>query len=599
MAYLLTDPFFIGDACRLVLPGRAEAGRATGIDSSEHVRWGNVGKTASFMITTGLLVGASAVTGIAGAVLGWVLRSQVVPADAALPSATELPPSPATPASTATTSATANDPSPQSTMEIVSKLLELTENVTSSLNQHNGQVTEINKELTQLENGDTKSVVLIVAKLVESNRAMQSKLETSELKLQAQQRELQTQTQAALTDPLTKLTNRRALDMQMKRHVADFQTKGRPFSTMLIDIDHFKKFNDTHGHLAGDEVLKYVASTLKAACDDTMTVARYGGEEFSVVAPGEPAELCMAKLDQIRAALQKGSVTFEGKQLSVTASAGIAELRIGEDQTQLFKRADIALYASKAAGRNCAHFHDGSDSILVTGQQASESAPPMVSARQVEATKTAEIRRDSAQKFPSADVPAPVARNYCLPAEKSPLIGFSEYEQIDINFRGNIERRTAETKRDGSTFSLVLAQLDNFIQLESDYGQAVGETVLKVTSQFLRANMRDMDHLVRVGRCGFALMLPSAHGIDAARVVGEHLRKTVAAYELPSSRGAIRFTISVGTSQCSKGDDPQVLFERAKGALEASIGAGGNRGYLHDGEQLQFVKIEASAETKS
>lgn len=549
------------------------------------------------MITFGLLVGVSIGTGIAGAILGWVLRSQVVPAEGPVAITPEAPAaSAAAPAAPTAQATPVTEPTSQSTMEIVTKLLELTENVTSSLHHHTGQVTEINKELTSLENGDTKSVVLIVAKLVESNRAIQSRLETSELKLQAQQRELQTQTQAALTDPLTKLTNRRALDMQMKRYVTDFQQKGRPFSTMLIDIDHFKKFNDTHGHLAGDEVLKYVANTLKQACDDTMTVARYGGEEFSVVAPGEPAELCMNKLDEIRAALQKGSVLFEGKQLSVTASAGIAELRIGEDQSQLFKRADQALYVSKAAGRNCAHFHDGDQSILVK-PVASEPAPAMTPTRNTSEGKTAEIRRDTAQA-PRSEAPA-APRTFCLPPEKSPLIGFSEYQQLDVNFRGNIERRIAETKRDSSTFSIIFAQLDNFVQLEADYGQAVGETVLKVTSQFLRANMRDMDQLIRVGHCGFALMLPSAHGIDAARVVGEHLRKTVAAYELPSSRGPIRFTISVGTSACVPADDAQLMFQRVKGALEASIGAGGNRGYLHDGEQLQLIRSEANSESAS
>lgn len=548
------------------------------------------------MITFGLFVGIAACTGIGGFAIGWIVRSQVVPAEPVghgTPAVTAPPViAPPQPAYTATM----HEPTPASTMEIVNKLLELTENVSTSLNHHTGRVLEINQALNTIKSSDSNSVVVIVAQLVENNKAMQSRLESSELKLQAQQRELQTQTQAALTDPLTKLTNRRALDMQMKRYVADFQQKGRPFSTMLVDIDHFKQFNDTHGHLAGDEVLKYVANTLKQSCDDTMTVARYGGEEFSIVAPGETIQQSMQKLERIRAALQLAKVTFEGKDLRVTASAGIAELMVGEDQTHLFKRADMALYASKHAGRNCSHFHDGSESIRITLE-----AEPAMPAATPEVPRMVDIRRDAPQAFRKEEATEPTAAPtaICLPIEKSPLLGFAAYDQLDVNFRGNIERRIAETKRDTSTFSLVFSQLDCFDRLEADYGQAVGETVLKVTSQFLRANMRDMDQLVRVGRCGFALMLPGAHAKDAASVVGEHLRKTVSGYELPSSRGPVRFTISVGTTEALPQDDVNSLFDRAKGALEAAITAGCNCGYMNDGKQLSLVRAAANSESVS
>jgi len=168
-------------------------------------------------------------------------------------------------------------------------------------------------------------VVAAVKKILLANQQMQQELHQAETRLHDQQQELIAQTEAARTDQLTKIANRRALDEELKKCLLEFQRSAEPFCVLVLDVDHFKKFNDTHGHLAGDEALKYVARILKSQTRPAEFVARYGGEEFVVVFRGETVAACRQRADRLRASLNEHSITYEGQELRVTASAGLAE----------------------------------------------------------------------------------------------------------------------------------------------------------------------------------------------------------------------------------------------------------------------------------
>jgi len=162
---------------------------------------------------------------------------------------------------------------------------------------------------------------------------------------------------AAHTDPLTGLLNRRAFNPQLEELIAS----GAPVSVALFDIDHFKTFNDRHGHVAGDDALCCLADVLRAQSTDGELVARFGGEEFAVALPGADAAAARAYAERIGEVLI-WRTTDRGRRLSV--SAGIATLG-GDLQTfdALISHADDALYAAKAAGRARAAWWDGTIQI--------------------------------------------------------------------------------------------------------------------------------------------------------------------------------------------------------------------------------------------
>ena len=157
----------------------------------------------------------------------------------------------------------------------------------------------------------------------------------------------------ALRDPLTALFNRRYLDETLEREIARAMREGYPLTVMMLDIDHFKKLNDTYGHLAGDEMLRVIGKlfTSHARLDDV--VCRFGGEEFAIVLPRMSLETARLRAESWRQAFAETTVTFGAFSLQATLSAGISAFpEHGRTRDELLEAADLALYRAKQNGRN-------------------------------------------------------------------------------------------------------------------------------------------------------------------------------------------------------------------------------------------------------
>jgi len=189
----------------------------------------------------------------------------------------------------------------------------------------------------------------------ETNRSLEQKLQDSRDDIAALQRDLDDVRRESMLDPLTKIANRKSFDEGLDTAIAEASSSKEPLSLMLVDIDHFKNFNDTYGHQTGDQVLRLVAMTLKSNIRGKDLAARSGGAEFVAVLPFTAIEGAITTAENIRRAIQAKELlkrSTNEKLGRITASFGVATFRRSDTAASLIERADRCLYAAKHAGRN-------------------------------------------------------------------------------------------------------------------------------------------------------------------------------------------------------------------------------------------------------
>lgn len=192
---------------------------------------------------------------------------------------------------------------------------------------------------------DVKAAVLlvIVALAAYQTLRVQRRLELSAREL----------AHAARTDPQTGLPNRRAILARLEEEVVRARNTGVPLSLAIVDIDHFKRINDTHGHPAGDAAIAAAADRMTGTLRAIDVVGRIGGEEFAVLMPGADEEMAAALCERLRATVKAAPVSVTGDgTIAITISLGVACLAEGEEGDGLISRADKALYRAKRGGRN-------------------------------------------------------------------------------------------------------------------------------------------------------------------------------------------------------------------------------------------------------
>jgi diguanylate cyclase len=212
------------------------------------------------------------------------------------------------------------------------------------------------------EQTETEAIEKLVVTLSEATRDVQLENKTLEQRLEESTAEvsrlrdhLEQVRRDATIDGLTNLANRKAFDETLERAVAGARARSEPLALAVLDIDHFKIFNDTWGHQTGDQVLRYVASVIARMATAPRFAARYGGEEFALIFPGETPGAALETLEEIRQAVSSRTLKRRSTNEdlgSITISAGMAELRPHDETAALIERADEAMYASKRAGRD-------------------------------------------------------------------------------------------------------------------------------------------------------------------------------------------------------------------------------------------------------
>lgn len=241
---------------------------------------------------------------------------------------------------------------PEHMKGIADQLRLISYRVAADVTAHSEKVEAINDRLHEpTASSGPDQILSAINELIAANQHMQGQLADARKRIADQSEMIEEASQQARTDALTGLANRRALN-EFLQNCLDAIQPGECAGLLLLDIDHFKSFNDTYGHTTGDAVLSAFARNIKKFCNQECYPARYGGEEFAVILTGRDTDALAEKASELRRFVSGQTISYEDLQLKITASAGLCILSKGDTLQSAYDRADEGLYRAKKAGRN-------------------------------------------------------------------------------------------------------------------------------------------------------------------------------------------------------------------------------------------------------
>ncbi len=352
----------------------------------------------------------------------------------------------------------------------------------------------------------------------------------------------------AIRDELTGSHNRRHLLGLIGHEKERADRNGRAFCLCMLDIDFFKRINDTYGHSAGDTVLREFARTVQAQIRSTDCFGRYGGEEFILMLPETAAAEALALAERVRMAVGKLRCADGASEIAATVSVGVAEFRIGEAVGQTLARADEALYLAKSTGRN---------RVVCHGDDRKPALP-------------AEL----AQGYRGLDANA---ERILDGAQCDQLTGLLSRRLLRDRLRHAMDR----SDRNRRTVALLLLNINKFKEVNDALGYEAGDSLLVVAGATIRNCLRDSDTVARWGGDEFVALLEDLGGEQDARRVAE---KILDRFGLPLSVGQREcfVTLSVGIALYPAADcDLDALLKRADIAMRSARAWGENSVQLY------------------
>ena len=358
----------------------------------------------------------------------------------------------------------------QRTRMLSSSVLRLAERVAGDVSAHSTKIEAVSADLRAIDPSLPEARQLVETapeRLLAANLQLQEQLTTAKQQIESQTVLLRARESEARTDLLTTLFNRRAFDEEIRKQLSVWDRKNIPFALLMLDIDRFKMFNDTHGHQVGDDVLREVAQVIVGQLRDMDTAFRYGGEEFAVILPTTKGSEAGIVAERIRKAIEQAVISSADKQLHVTTSVGVAPVIAADQTARMIGRADKALYKAKQSGRNCVRWHSGKE-ILSLGSSGKPAATEDAASGETQHSKPISLTA----------------------------------------FNHELTRHVCDSRRFDNPLSLVCVRVGTRNTIDGVSETKAGERILPAIINLARRKLLKTDLVVPMGAAEFILVLP-------------------------------------------------------------------------------------------
>jgi diguanylate cyclase len=440
---------------------------------------------------------------------------------------------------------------------ITTQLQILTTRVAADVSAHTKKVVHINECLLPAPN-EPERILTAITDLIQANESMQGQLEAAQERLSKQSEQIASTARQARTDALTGLSNRRALEETLKNCIDSIDQK-QVVALVLLDIDHFKSFNDTYGHITGDAVLASFARSIMKWCNGRYYSARYGGEEFAIILTGESGSALACVAADARKFISEQVIAYEDLRLTITSSAGLTIIDEADTLSRVYERADEGLYRSKKAGRNCGHWLDLGEWKPFPGPNGLPLEPARKPAEETAQKPTGNI--ETPKGLPHATAPSEPEKSQASTGD-SDVLGLSVF----------VERLDAQLKQLSRANMPAAAIMIEAVGLTPSSASDFDQSWSKVL-EIVKLNLRGIDLICRLRQNTLCIFLPGCTLNAALEKAGgmQHLledRQTSDdEFDYPE-----RFAIATGISLINETCGP--FLQRLEDALEEAQDAG-------------------------
>lgn len=449
---------------------------------------------------------------------------------------------------------------------ITTQLQVLTNRVAADVSAHTQKVVHINERLLPAPN-EPERILTAITDLIQANESMQGQLEAAQERLSKQSEQIESTARQARTDALTGLSNRRALEETLKNCIDSIDQK-RVVALVLLDIDHFKSFNDTYGHITGDAVLASFARSVSKWCNGKYYSARYGGEEFAIILTGESSSALACLAADARKFISEQIIEYEDLRLTITSSAGLTFIDEADTLSRVYERADEGLYRSKKSGRNCGHWLDAGEWKPFPGPNGS----PVEPARKAEVE---EPNKPAQKTAGNIETPKglPHATASGTPAPSKPEQSQASSNDSDVlGLSVFVERLDGQLKQLSRANMPAAAIMIEAVGLTPSSARDFDQSWSKVL-EIVKLNLRGIDLICRLRQNTLCIFLPGCSLNAALEKAGgmQHLLEDsqTADDEIDYPE---RFAIATGSSLTNETCGP--FLQRLEDALEEAQDAG-------------------------